>query len=287
MTDAARVRAGTDYHRQFVFTPEDFEGLRRLVKEQAGINLSPAKEDMVYARLARRLRATGVSAFADYFTLVNQDHDELVNLINAITTNLTAFFREPHHFDHLQQVVIPQLVLKKGRERRLRIWSAGCSSGEEPYSLAMAVLDALPQPERWDIKILASDLDSSMVEKAAGGVYGLERLKEVDEARFKRWVQRGSGPSEGRVRMRQELRSLIAFRQLNLMDPWPMQHRFDIIFCRNVVIYFDKPTQRRLFDRYANQLDDGGWLYIGHSESLYGVSNRFCSLGKTIYQKVK
>jgi len=239
----------------------------------------------VYARLSKRLRATGLASFRAYRQRVDEDGAELVHLINAITTNLTAFFREPHHFTHLQQVVIPDLMARDAGRRRLRIWSAGCSSGEEAYSIAMALLEALPQPERWDIKILATDLDSTMVARAEAGIYPLARLEGIGAARCRRWIQRGVGCNQGLARMAAELRGLIRFRQLNLMEPWPMRQPFDLIFCRNVVIYFDKPTQRRLFERYAQQLTPQGWLYIGHSESLHRVSERFVLRGKTIYQK--
>lgn len=276
-----------EYEREFIFTRADFQYVQRLIKERTGISLSAAKEDMVYARLGKRLRATGLPRFRDYCELVNRDSAELVNLINAITTNLTAFFRELHHFEHLQNRVIPALVAAKGTCRKLRIWSAGCSSGEEPYSIAMAVLEAIPDLERWDVKILASDLDSNMVEAASKGVYRMERLQGISQERLKRWMRRGTGSDEGWARAGAELRSIIQFKQLNLMDAWPMRNSFDIIFCRNVVIYFDKPTQQRLFDRYANQLDDDGWLFIGHSESLYGVTDRFELTGKTIYKRVK
>lgn len=276
-----------DYEREFVFTRDDFMQVQHLVKEQTGINLTAAKEDMVYSRLVKRLRAIGLTHFKDYCELVCRDQDERLRLINAISTNLTAFFREEHHFDHLKNTLLPALIKNKGVERKLRIWSAGCSSGEEPYSIAMAVLETLPDAELWDVKILASDLDSNMVEQAVAGAYRLERLQGLCDERLNRWMRKGTGANVGLARAGLDLRTIISFRQLNLMETWPMHHQFDVIFCRNVVIYFDKPTQRRLFDRFANQLADGGCLYIGHSESLHGVTDRFEPMGKTIYRKIK
>lgn len=279
--------ATREYQREFVFTASDFAYIRQLLKQQAGINLSDAKEDLVYSRLAKRLRSTGHKSFADYCSQVKQDSVELGQLINALTTNLTDFFRENHHFEHLKHKVIPELLSAKGTERKLRIWSAGCSSGQEPYSIAMAVLEALPHSELWDVRILASDLDSNMVEIAAQGIYSLDKLSGVSPQRMQNWLRKGVGANGGLARTCPELRALIHFRQLNLMDNWPMRTQFDLIFCRNVVIYFDKPTQRRLFDRFADQLTDSGWLYIGHSESLNSVSERFQLKGKSIYRRIR
>ncbi len=274
------------FGREFPFTQADFRFVQQLVKERTGINLSDSKDDLVYARLAKRLRTLGLASFAAYCRYVAQHDDERINLINAITTNLTAFFRERHHFDYLREVAIPALAHEKRDSRRLRIWSAGCSSGEEPYSIAMTVLEALPQPERWDLRILATDLDSNMVAKAEAGIYGAERVQGLSSAQRNRWFLCGDGANQGRVRIRPELKEVLRFRQLNLMDPWPMAQPFDIIFCRNVVIYFDKATQCRLFNRYAEQLHPQGALIIGHSESLHNVAGRFKPAGKTIYRKV-
>ena len=271
----------------FVFTDADFDRIRRLIKAQTGIHLSDAKRSLVYSRLGRRLRALGLADFASYYALVERDAEELVRCINAITTNLTAFFREPHHFEFLANQVLPELKRRHAQDRRIRIWSAGCSTGEEPYSIAMVVREVMGAAPGWDIKILATDLDSDVVARAAEGVYELERVAGMDETRKRRWLRRGRGANAGRVRIAPEVRELITFRQLNLMHPWPMRGPFDVIFCRNVVIYFDKETQRRLFDRYADIMAPEGYLFIGHSESLHRVSDRFEHLGKTIYRRIR
>tara|TARA_R110002167_G_scaffold57140_5_gene161980 strand:+ start:287 stop:1150 length:864 start_codon:yes stop_codon:yes gene_type:complete len=287
MGAVAGTLATSDYQREFDFTATDFAYIRQQLKQHAGINLSDAKEDLVYSRLAKRLRITGLKSFAAYCDQVKQDPIELGHLINALTTNLTDFFREQHHFEHLKHTVIPELIRAKGTQRKLRIWSAGCSSGQEPYSIAMALLETLPNPELWDLRILASDLDSNMVETATQGVYSVDKLSGISLQRMQQWMRKGVGANAGMARTCPELRALIHFRQLNLMDEWPMQAPFDLIFCRNVVIYFDKPTQRQLFDRFANQLSPGGWLYIGHSETLNSVSDRFQLMGKSIYRKIR
>ena len=271
--------------REFVFTDADFEFIRRLVSEKTGIVLNDAKRNLVYSRLSRRLRQLGLGHFADYCDLLKGGDDgELVNFINAITTNLTSFFRENHHFEYLRDTLLPELMQTKG-ERRLRGWSAGCSTGEEPYSLAMVLRETLPDTG-WDARILATDLDSEVVAKARRGVYTQERVNGISPERLKRWFLRGKGGNEGMVQVRASLRELLSFRQLNLMHEWPIKGPLDFIFCRNVVIYFDKPTQKVLFDRYAELLPVGGHLFIGHSESLFKVSDRFKLIGKTIYRKV-
>ncbi len=272
--------------REFVFTVQDFRYIQQLVGEVAGISLSEAKQDLVYSRLCKRLRALGLTSFRQYCEYVRHDATrELSHLINAITTNLTAFFREQHHFDFLAESLLPELVTRKGNERQIRVWSAGCSSGEEPYSLAITLLERLPAPERWDIKILATDLDSNMLERAGQGVYPESRLEGVPTELARRWFLRGRGQNQGLVRVHPALQELIRFRRLNLMDAWPMQKPFDLIFCRNVMIYFDKPTQGRLVERYCSQLVPEGHLFIGHSESLFGINQRLQLVGKTVYRK--
>ncbi|GMR19952.1 MAG: protein-glutamate O-methyltransferase CheR [Gammaproteobacteria bacterium] len=274
--------------RDYLFSDDDFNFLRKLVTENTGIVLADHKRDMVYGRLCRRLRALNLDSFSDYCELVRSDNDgELVELVNAITTNLTSFFREPHHFDYLSKTVLPELVKHKARTKQIRIWSAGCSTGEEPYSIAMVVQESLPEAASWNIKILATDLDSNCVETARKGVYKEERVSGISGGRLRRWFKRGVGPNAGLARVKPELQRLIDFKPLNLLHTWPMRGPFDLIFCRNVVIYFDKQTQARLFSRYADILDDRGHLYIGHSESLYKVTDRFELIGQTIYRKAK
>ncbi len=264
-------------------TDEDFGAIAAMVREHSGIVLSSSKRDLVYSRLRRRLRALHLTSFADYRArLVGEaGAAELVRMINAITTNLTGFFREPHHFDYLAQQMIPALPTNW---QRLRIWSAGCSSGEEPYTIAMTLRRHLPDVDSKDVRILATDIDTDMVAHGAAGRYAMERAAAIPAELRQRFVRRVDGNT---VEMDPALKELIAFKPLNLLGEWPMRGPFDAIFCRNVVIYFDKPTQRVLFDRYAEMLKPDGLLFIGHSESLFRVSERFQHLGRTVHRRIK
>jgi chemotaxis protein methyltransferase CheR len=270
--------------REFHFTKRDFDLLRTLVNKHTGISLSDHKQEMLYSRLSRRLRALNLGSFAHYYQLLQADNgEELVHFINAVTTNLTAFFREPHHFNLLADSILPQLVAKKQALRRLRIWSAGCASGEEPYSIAIIVKEVVPTD--WDVKILATDLDSSVLAKGIEGVYEEDKMAGVLPERLQRWFKKGTKEQAGLVQVIPELQALVTFKRLNLIEPWPMRGPLDIIFCRNVVIYFDKATQRVLFERFANLLDEDGYLLIGHSENLFQLSTRFRLLQQTVYAK--
>jgi chemotaxis protein methyltransferase CheR len=264
----------------------DFRKIVRMVMDTAGIVLSERKRPFIHSRLGRRLRALGMTDFKEYCLLLEapDGDEERLNLINAITTNHTAFFREQHHFAYLAKTILPQLAGPQGdTPGRLRIWSAGCSSGEEPYTIAMTLRQD-PGLARCDAKILATDLDTNVVAHAADGIYDAERLEAIPAPLRKRFV---TELPNRRARMNDELRSLITFAPLNLLHKWPMTGPFDVIFCRNVVIYFDKPTQRTLFDRYAQMLKPNGWLFIGHSESLLDVTDRFDLVGRTIYRRNK
>lgn len=270
--------------REFPFSKKDFDLLRKLVNEHTGINLSEHKQEMLYSRLSRRLRALNLKDFATYCQLLQTDcGDELIQFVNAVTTNLTSFFREPHHFEFLAKIVLPHLLTRKQTSQRLRIWCAGCASGEEAYSMAMVIKEVMPI--HWDIKILATDLDSNVLTKAIQGVYDEERVSNLSDARLRRWFKKGAGVQVGKVHVMPELQSLITFKQLNLIRPWPIHGPLDIIFCRNVVIYFDKMTQRILFERFANLLDHQGYLFVGHSENLFQITDRFRLLQQTIYIK--
>jgi chemotaxis protein methyltransferase CheR len=269
--------------REFSFSERDFRFIQRLLYERSGIMIADVKQDMVYGRLARRLRQLKLPSFSDYCHYLSENQTEEQYFLNALTTNLTAFFRENHHFEYIQRTLMPELLLKK-TERSVRIWSAGCSTGEEPYSIAMTFVDLVRRG--WHVQILATDIDSDVLQKAATGVYPLERLESIPQQYLKRYFLRGQASNQGMARLCQEIRDMISFRQLNLMGDWPMRHSFDVIFCRNVIIYFDKPTQRTLVDRYAEQLVADGRLFLGHSESLHCVSDRFRSLGQTMYQKM-
>jgi chemotaxis protein methyltransferase CheR len=276
---------GVAVQQEYAMRDGDFRKITKLVMDTAGIVLSDKKRTFIHGRLGRRLRMLGLADFGEYCRLLEGPggDTERHNLINAITTNHTSFFREPHHFDYLTKTVLPEIAKAQGNgPGRLRIWSAGCSTGEEPYTLAMTLRGSQSALANWDVKILATDLDTNVVAHAAAGVYDAERLDSVPASYRKRYV---TDQPDGGALMNDELRSLIMFAPLNLLGKWPMSGPFDIIFCRNVVIYFDKPTQSRLFDRYADMLKPNGWLFIGHSESLLNVTNRFTQVGRTIYRR--
>jgi chemotaxis protein methyltransferase CheR len=272
--------------REFAFGNEDFEALRKLVKDLTGINLSDQKRELVYGRLARRLRTLGLRTFAEYRDLLSSDGGrEISELCNAITTNLTAFFREGHHFDYLREQVLKPLAAQSAATRRVRIWSAGCSTGEEAYSLAMTVIEALPDLPRWDVKILATDLDSDVLERAHRGVYAADRVRALGPQRLSRFFVERRAREGLCYEVAPELTALITFKQLNLMHHLPMKGPLDAIFCRNVVIYFDKDTQRELFARVAYLQRPGDLLFLGHSESLFKVSESYTPIGKTVYRR--
>lgn len=277
----------TEPGREFPFTDDDFRFLRDLVAASSGIRLSDSKRELLYGRVARRLRALGLKSFAEYCERLRRDEsgEELRCLINAVTTNLTAFFRERHHFDYLREVLLPAWRQARAGTRRLRFWSAGCSNGAEPYSIAMTVLEAFGSVSGWDIKILATDIDSEVLESAAAGIYADKEIENVPEAWRRRYFLRGRHHMAGRVRVKDTLRQLVVFRQHNLLGPWPMKGPFDAVFCRNVVIYFDKAAQRQIFEGFAQVLADDGHLFIGHSETLFNLCDRFELVGSTIYRK--
>ena len=272
--------------REFDFTDKDFKRVQKIVYDFAGIDLNDSKNNLVYNRLAKRIRFLGQTNFNEYLNYVEkQGESEFIHLINSITTNLTFFFRENHHFEYLEDTVIPELLKKNATTKKIRFWSAGCSTGEEPYSLAIVLKENVPSG--WDAKVIATDLDSNVVNTGLTGVYKIDRLKGISDERKNRWFRKGEGSKAGLVKIKPELQDMIEFGQLNLMNDWPFKETFDVIFCRNVVIYFDKPTQGKLFNRYADLLPLGGHLFVGHSESLYKVCDRFELLGQTIYKKIK
>lgn len=261
-----------------------FARLQQLVRARTGIALGSSKRQLCQTRLIRRLRVLGLPTFQAYLAQLDDptaaEHDELVN---AITTNVTAFFREPHHFDWLAARCLPALAQEPGRSR-LRIWSAGCSSGEEPWTIAM-VLDEAQLPARWDVKVLATDIDTQILATAEAGVYPEARTDQVSAARRQRYFTPALGAERGQLRIAPNLRARVRFRALNLFDPWPMKQRFDVIFCRNVIIYFDPENKARLIARFADALAPGGHLVLGHSESLLRDVRGLAPAGKTIYRK--
>lgn len=274
--------------REFELSQREFRLLASLATEHAGIVLGDHKRNMVYSRLSRRLRALGLSNFSDYCALVGDpDSAEFPQFINAITTNLTSFFRESHHFDHLREIVVPGVIAANPPDRVIRIWSAGCSTGEEPYSIAMTVLDALSRESGWKLQLLATDLDTNVLAAAAAGIYEEERIRELAPELRKQWFQRGTGQNQGKVRVVPELRECIQFQQFNLIESWGAKGPFDAIFCRNVMIYFRKETRQELFGRFAQALDRKAYLYIGHSETLQQTTSSFVPLGRTIYRKMQ
>lgn len=272
--------------REFEFTDRDFREIRELVRKLTGIALSDAKSDLVYGRLARRLRKLGLARFSEYLALVRQpDSAELRDFVNSITTNTTSFFRESPQFDALEGEILPEMMRRNAGERRLRIWSAGCSTGQEPYTIGMVVLPLLPAAQGWDFKILATDLDSAVLATARAGVYPEGHVESVPAPLRSTWFQRGAGPNAGLLRVKAELRDRITFNQLNLMDAWPMKGSFDAIFFRNVAIYFDRPTQTELVRRFAERLAPRGWLFIGHSETLLDCAGIVEPCGRGIYRR--
>jgi len=270
----------------FELTDAQFHRIRALVREHTGIALSDAKRQLVYGRLSRRLRALKLGSFREYIELLERGvANELEEFINAITTNLTSFFREPHHFEYLATDLLPQIVARNTGLRRARIWCCAASTGEEPYSIGMVLREAAPLLHGFDIKVLATDLDSAVLATAANGIYNAERLTSVASTRASRFFRKGSGAHAGQYRVQDELRNLITFKQLNLMHEWPVRGPFDAIFCRNVIIYFDKDTQRALFARMATLQRPGDILFLGHSESLYRVSDQYELVGRTVYRR--
>jgi chemotaxis protein methyltransferase CheR len=264
----------------------DFRFLREFVLQHCGISLGDHKKQLVQGRLLRRLRALRLSGFSAYCELLRRDpHSELGELASAISTNVTAFFRENHHYDLLTNELLPRWLDRKDTNR-LRIWSAGCSTGEEPYALAMVLAEAMERRGGGvDARILATDLSPQALEAARKGVYGLDRLGGINEERCKRWLLRGEGSYAGLASIHPRLRELVTIQPLNLLHDWPMKGPFEAIFCRNVVIYFDRPTKQRLFSRYAQMLEPGGYLFLGHSESMHGLSDDFDLVGRTVYRK--
>lgn len=271
--------------KEFLMTTEDFHYIREVVYDTCGIVLGDHKREMVYSRIARRIRALGLTDCKSYIGfLESHREEEFSNFINALTTNLTSFFREQHHFDFLIDSAIDELTKLHKSDRRIRIWSAGCSTGEEPYSIAMTMAEHFKRP-LWNFKILATDLDSNVLETARRGVYKRDTITGLKRESAKHWFLHDKNLEQCKVN--DELRSYISFKRLNLLAQWPMKGPFDIIFCRNVVIYFDQETKDSLFKRYAQMLRKGGYLILGHSESMnLKVQTQYKALGKTIYQLV-
>jgi chemotaxis protein methyltransferase CheR len=283
---AAGDPAGTDAPREFAFSDADFRSLVQLAREHAGIALSDSKRNLVYTRVSRRLRALGLTAFKQYRNYLAENSDELESFINAISTNLTKFFRESHHFDHLRSHVVAPFVDGPRRgDGRFRVWSAGCSTGEEPYTIAAVLRHEIPNGVRYDIRILATDIDTDVLGKAARGIYPAGAFDSVPRGYRDYFAPVGDGRNAEHLMAAEEIRSLIVFRRLNLIEPWPFRGKFDAIFCRNVMIYFDNATKAALIERFIQSLKPGGFLYIGHSESFHGSHNELQLVGRTTYRR--
>ena len=262
--------------REFAFTTADFERVRKLIYEHAGISLSSAKQDMVYSRLARRLRETRLKSFGEYLTLLERgDKGEWEKFVNSLTTNLTSFFREPHHFP----VFAAHLKKLQGKSP-IKVWCSAASTGEEPYSIAMTAVETF-NSFNTPVSIVASDLDTNVLDIAAKGVYATDRIDKLSPERLSRFFVRGG---DGYT-VRPELRRMVSFQRLNLLEPnWSVRGPLDVLFCRNVMIYFDKPTQYKILSRFAPLLAENGLLFAGHSESFLHAADLFRSLGKTVYE---
>lgn len=268
----------------FEISTEEFQRFRTLIYDESGITLNDQKQGLVASRLSKRLRDLKLSTFSDYYEQVTRDssREEFTRMLDLISTNKTDFFREPKHFDFLREEILPQV----GDEKRIRIWSSACSTGEEPYTIAMTLYEGVSDPAQWDFKILASDLSTRVLAKAAAGVYDAERVGDVPRELVKRHFLRGHGNSESLLKVKPHLSAMVQFRRLNLMDEqFPIKSPLDLIFCRNVMIYFDRPTQERLVNKFYRYLKPGGHLFIGHSESLQWVTHPFTVVAPTIYRK--
>lgn len=275
--------------REFEYTDSDYYRISKLAHKLAGINFLEAKRELVYGRLQKRVRFHNMTSFKQYCDyLESEENDELKYFVNAITTNVTSFFRENHHFDFLEQVVFPDLMAghKESPVKNLRIWSAGCSSGKEPYSIAIVLRECIPDIDSWDARILATDLDSDVLDVARQGIYAFDDIKGLSHERRKRWFQSGSGANTNSVRISGNVKNLVYFKQLNLINDWPMKGLFDCVFYRNVAIYFSRESQIQIVDKIASYIKPGGYLFVGHSESLFGVTKRFEAIGHTIYRKI-
>jgi chemotaxis protein methyltransferase CheR len=286
----ARVQpAGQDAargEREFAFTDQDYRRIAALMHKDAGIHLKESKAELVYSRLAKRLRALNLNTFREYCDLVEAagSGEERLEMLSALTTNVTRFFRERPHFDHLERQVLPSLIALARKGGKIRIWSAGCSTGQEPYSIALSLLSLEPEAQRLDVKILATDIDPRVIAAGREGVYPEGALADIPKALRVRYFA-ADPTTRGSWRIVDETKKLVHFRMLNLNGDWPMQGLFQAIFCRNVVIYFDEQGQRVLWSRFASKLAPQGWLFIGHSERVAGPANaQLRNVGVTTYQ---
>lgn len=264
----------------------DFQKISRLIYDQSGISLNDGKKELVKARLGKRLKEGNFASFADYYRYITTEEgqDELILTLDSISTNLTYFFRESDHFDKLQSLLPPMMEAKLGRKQKLQIWSAACSTGEEPYSLGIFVKELLAE-KAGSVSILATDISTRVLKIATQGIFPKDRMKNISDPILKKYFQYGSGKRAGFYRIKEDIRNMVRFQRFNLMTPPLSDFASDIIFCRNVMIYFDKATQEKLVNRLYKTLNAGGYFFIGHSESLTGLNHLFKYIGPSIYQK--
>lgn len=284
------TKSGSHTTGQIDLTDREFQLFRSLIFEKSGITLNEGKKELVRTRLGSKLRKGGFGSFKEYYNYVLDDRtgEELVTLLDAISTNLTSFFREINHFHYLRKNIIPEIMEKKRNDsaKEIRAWSAGCSSGEEPYSLAFTLADILQGGKSWDVKLLATDISTKVLARAARGVYTEEQVKTVPKEMAMKFLDRVVEDGDRLYKIKHDIKGMIQFKRFNLMTPtFPFKRGFDFIFCRNVMIYFDKPTQQTLINKFYGALSEGGYLMIGHSESLTGVQHRFKYMQPTIYRK--
>ena len=282
MSHVLELGTGLDSPR---LTEAEFTRFQILIREHTGIQLRDHKRELLVARLGQHIRKLGFASFSAYYEHVSGDPsgEALRGFINRITTNKTSFFREPHHFEFLRARLIPELRARG--QRQLHVWSAGCSTGEEPFSVAMTVQEALGAHHSWTVRILASDIDTDVLAQAQSGTYPLESLEDVSTERRRAHFLRGYGEFEGQAQVRPELRKMVKFRRLNLKETgWGIRARFDLIFCRNVIIYFDRPLQQQIVARLAAHLKPGGYFFSGHSENLFWMRDILNAVEPTIYR---
>jgi chemotaxis protein methyltransferase CheR len=267
--------------REFAWTDSDFSRVQGLIYQRAGISLHNGKQAMVYSRLSRRLRETGYHSFKDYLSFLDlHDDPEWQEFVNALTTNLTSFFREQHHFE-----ILASHLKSKPSNSNWRIWCSAASTGEEPYSIAMTAMESLNPSGKFNL--VASDIDSKVLALAGRGIYKIDGLKGISEARLQRFFLRGKGLNEGMVRVKSELQNAIQFLSVNLIrDDWPFRDPFSVVFCRNVMIYFDSPTQRKVLERIHRVMIPGGLLFVGHAENFSESRDLFVLKGKTVYERI-
>lgn len=270
---------------EFYFSTKHFNWVRDTLYHLSGVVLSSSKKSMAYGRLARRIRQLGLDGFDPYIERIKTEPAEQDVFIGLMTTHLTSFFREKHHFEFLRQQIVPNLI--KHKQRTFRCWSAGCSEGAEPYSIAISLAESIGINGPVDWHIYASDIDARVLETGSKGVYSKEEMNSVPEPDMQKYFLKGSGKQKGKVKIKPELRTHIEFSLINLISDWPIEMPLDLIFCRNVMIYFDQHTQVNILNRMADALKPDGYLFIGHSESITPLTDRFQLVGKTIYQRIR